>query len=237
MNIYIDESGSINNRIRQPAYFVIAMVHVIEKQKLSRAYKRFVSSNYDKLLELDKDRIDLVTGRIVRQGGKMFVDGVFKELKGTQFDREMKMKFIEHFSKRHFFDLYYIKLVNSKLTDGFCANTARAFNYTVRLALNYFIKNGLLPNEDCYLQLDERNEKTETKYFLENYLNTELTLSGTAAGKFNVAYFDSADNKFIQIADVFSNLYYSELQTGQYTEVFEALKKKGILKSIFEFPV
>ena len=56
-------------------------------------------------------------------------------------------------------------------------------------------------------------------------------------GKFYASYFNSIGNKFIQIADVFSNLYYSELQTGQYADVFGKLKKKGILKSIYEFSV
>ena len=36
MNIYIDESGSINNRIAHVPYFIVAMVHVIEKDKLSK---------------------------------------------------------------------------------------------------------------------------------------------------------------------------------------------------------
>jgi hypothetical protein len=87
------------------------------------------------------------------------------------------------------------------------------------------------------LQLDERNEKTETKFFLENYLNTELMLGGVTQGKFNVSYFDSANNKFIQIADVFSNLFYSELRTRQYTETFRMLRERGILKFVFEFPM
>jgi len=237
MNIYIDESGSINNRIAHVPYFIVAMVHVIEKDKLSKAYKRFVSSNYDRLLELDKDRMDVKTGKILRPGGKMFDRNGFKELKGMSFDREMKLKFSDFFSKGHYFDIYYIVVENARLTDSFCENTARAFNYMIRLAIGYFIKNGLLPNEDCCLQLDERNEKTETKYFLENYLNTELMLGGISAGKFIVNYFDSKDNKFIQIADVFSNLYYSQLQTGKYKEVFDDLSRKGMLKFIFRFPV
>ena len=82
----------------------------------------------------------------------------------------------------------------------------------------------------------QKAEKTETKYFLENYLNTELTMAGAVKGKFSVTYFDSVDNKFIQIADVFSNLYYSELQTKHYTEEFRRLREIGILKGIFEFP-
>ena len=62
-------------------------------------------------------------------------------------------------------------------------------------------------------------------------------LGGISEGKFIVKYFDSKDNKFIQIADVFSNLYYSQLQTGKYKEVFDDLSRKGMLKFIFKFPV
>ena len=98
----------------------------------------------------------------------------------------------------------------------------------------YFIQNGYLPDEDCFLQLDERNERVENKSFLENYLNTELSLSGQVAGNFSVSYFDSACNKFVQIADVFSNLFYSHLQTGHYTDELELMRELGILKGVYE---
>lgn len=94
-----------------------------------------------------------------------------------------------------------------------------------------------MPNEDCDLQLDERNEKTETKFFLENYLNTELALNGIFSGNFFVSYFDSMNNDLIQLADVFANLYYSHLQTNGYGKELQLLKEMGILKFIFEFPV
>lgn len=236
MNIYIDESGSINNHIPNNKFFVIALIHVLDKNGLARAYKRFVSSNHDRLLELDQEKVNPSTGKVMKSGGKMFINNKFEELKGAQFDREMKRKFLEFFSRKHYFNVYYIKVANQKLTDAFCSNTARVFNYSIRLALNYFLQHGLLPDEDCILQLDERNEKTETRFFLENYLNTELTLGGTSAATFYVSYFDSANNKFIQIADVFANLYYSQLQTGQYEKEFNILKENEILKFIFEFP-
>lgn len=236
MNIYVDESGSINNHIPDNNFFIIALVHTISKDSLKRAYKRFVSSNHDRLRELDQDKIHPKTGKVIKSGGKMFSGNKFKELKGSQFDRDMKLKFLQFFSQKPTFEVYYIKIANKKLTDHFCENTARVFNYTVRLALGYFIQQGFLPDEDCSLQLDERNEKTETRYFLENYLNTELSMSGTASGKFDVSYFDSANNRFIQIADVFANLYYSHLRTGAYAEEFQKLEENGILKCIFEFP-
>lgn len=236
MNIYIDESGSINNHMPNNGYFVICMLRVLNKKALKRAYKRFVSANYDRLLELDREKISPKTGKPIKAGGKMFSDGKFIELKGAQFDRALKLEFVEFFSRKPVFEIFYIKIVNEKLSDSFCENTARVFNYTVRLALDYFIRKGLLPEEDCLLQLDERNEKTETKYFLENYLNTELAMGGVTRGNFDVKYFDSANNDLIQLADVFSNLYYSHLQTGAYEEEFNKLEKAGILKFCFEFP-
>ncbi len=236
MNLYIDESGSINNHIPNNKYFVIAIVRAINKDALKRSYKRFVSANYDRLFELDQDKIDC-DGKIIKVGGKMFSGNSFKELKGSQFDRDMKIKFIDFFTRKKSFELFYIRIDNSRLTDSFCSNTARVFNYSLKLALDYFITHGYLPNEDCYLQLDERNEKTEAKFFLENYLNTELFMKGTSTGQFSVSYFDSANNSIIQIADVLSNFLYSELQTHAYTSELEKLNNSGILKYIFDFPM
>lgn len=236
MIIYIDESGSINNHIPNNKFFIIALIHVTNKDSLKRAYKRFISANHDKLRELDKSKMHPKTGKIIKSGGKMFINDSFKELKGSQFDKEMKQSFVNFFSRKQSFEIYYIKIANDRLTDHFCKNTARVFNYTIKLAIEYLIRKGYLPNENYSLQLDERNEKTETKFFLENYLNTELSMNGTASGKFDVTYYDSSNNSLIQIADVFANLYYSHLQTGGYDTEIKKLKDTGILKFIFEFP-
>ena len=223
MNIYIDESGSINNTFTEKRDFIITLVVPTDKKQLERTYKRFVSSNHDDLKKLDKNN-------------KMFLNDKFNELKGSQFNKPMKQKFVQFFAKKKHFEIYYIRIINCKLSDDFCRNTARVFNYVMRLALQYFIKNDFLKQDDFYLQLDERNEKTETKHFLENYLNTELALGGTTRGKFTVNYFDSSNNKFIQVADVFSNLFYSHLLTGDYNDEIQLLKDNDILKFIFVFP-
>lgn len=237
MVIYIDESGSINNHISGNEYFIISLVRVVDKDSIKKSYKRFVSSNFDRLLMLDCDKVKPSTGQVIKEGGKMFCKGNFRELKGSQLDKKMKQKFVDFFVQKHSFELYYIIIDNKKLTDRFCENTARVFNYTLRLGLEYFISTGYLQSEDCILQLDERNEKTESKYFLENYLNTELSMNGTTGGKFAVQYFDSANNNIIQIADVFANLYYSHMKTGGYKEYIQKLKDAKILKCLFKFPV
>ncbi len=234
MNIYIDESGSINKYATNDQYFVVSMIHVLDSIALERAYKRFISSNYEMLLDLDSDKVDDMTGKITKHGGRMFRDGKFRELKGAQFDRDMKHIFVDYFSRKHHFDVYYIMMKNESLPNRFFDNISRTFNFSIKSALLYFIQNGYLPDEDCFLQLDERNERVENKSFLENYLNTELSLSGQVAGNFSVSYFDSACNKFVQIADVFSNLFYSHLQTGHYTEELELMRELGILKGVYE---
>ena len=223
MNIYIDESGSINNKLNPNHDFIITLVVPTNKKQLERTYKRFVSNNHEKLKALDKDN-------------KMFLNDKFHELKGSQFDKPMKQEFVKFFSQKKHFEIYYIHIKNSHLSAEFCKNTARVFNYVIRLALQYLITNNFINKEDYTLQLDERNEKTETKYFLENYLNTELSLGGITNGNFTVCYFDSANNKFIQIADVFSNIFYSQLLTNAYNNEMKLLRDNDILKFVFEFP-
>lgn len=236
MNFYIDESGSINNKIPTNKYFIIALVNVIDKDGLNKVFKRFVSSNMNRLKELDETKINPANGKILKAGGKIFTNGKFKELKGTQFDPDMKKKFVEFFTRNNYFELYYIRIKNLELNDKAAAHSARVFNYSLKCALEYFLNNDILPIEDCSLQLDERNEKMEAKYFLENYLNTELGMNGCSTEDFNVMYFDSANNRFVQVADVFANFYYSHLQNDQYSKEFDMLKKRGILKAVFDFP-
>ena len=166
----------------------------------------------------------------------MFQKDKFLELKGYAFDRDMRRDFVDFFAQKKHFELFYIILENERATDIFCSNTARAFNYLVRKNLEYLFVHGMIPDEKCCLQLDERNEKTETKHFLENYLNTELVLNNVCSQPFTVQYFDSSQNKFIQMADVFANLMYANLRTNAYRDEFSRLKKENIMKFRFKFP-
>lgn len=238
MMIYIDESGSINNHDPRNEFFIISLVCTKDSRTLKHSYKKFVSSNMKELERLDSiAKSHPVTGKIIRESGKMFLNGKFRELKGSQLDRFFKTKFVEYFSKKPSFELFYIQIHNPSLTDRFCENTARAFNYPIRLALEYLIKKGYLPNEDYFLQIDERNERPDSKAFLKQYLNTELGVNGTFSSSFDVRYFDSVDNDLIQVADVFANLYYSHLKHGAYSREMQILKDSGILKFIFKFPL
>ena len=169
--------------------------------------------------------------------GKMFKNGRFHELKGSSFNPAMKRKFVDFFARKPYFELYYIVIENEFIKPAFTENTARAFNFVLKLAIQYFINQNMLPNEPCMLQLDERNERTQSRYFLEDYLNTELLLTGVTTGRFDVTYFDSANNSLVQVADVLSNLCFSNLLTSSYNAEMQKLEKSGILKFVFRFPL
>ena len=77
--------------------------------------------------------------------------------------------------------------------------------------MEYFGKNGYMPDDTYCIQLDERNERTGSRLFLGDYLNTEFQMEKVLSNDVMVTYFDSANNKIVQIADVFANLYYSRL--------------------------
>ncbi len=235
VNIYVDESGSINKHKSNP-YFLVALIHVINRERLKKLYKRFVSANIGRLRALDETKTD-GRGKVVRQGGRMFRGNVFKELKGACLDKDMKERFVDFFSRNPDFEVFYIRVENHLLEDHFCEHVSRSFNYIMKLAMEHFIRQGYLPGGPCALHLDERNEKAEARHFLENYLNTELILRNVSSGEFNVHYFDSIHNQFIQIADIFANLYYSELQTAYYTDIFKDLKQRGIIRETFVFPL
>lgn len=226
INLYIDESGSMTTNCeeyRQP-FFIISIIKVKDEKVLRRNLKRFVSGNFKLLRKVDKSN-------------KMFINGKFTELKGSALNGAIKETFVKEITKGDSFELFYIKILNSQLDKVFLENKARAFNFLLKLFFEYNLRNKRFSDGEYFLQIDERNIKTQSKNTLEDYLNTELILSDKLLSKpLFVKYFDSSNNKFIQVADVFSNLYYSHCLTNKYGEIFDDLKKRKILKEIFIFP-
>ena len=223
MNLYIDESGSIN--IKNKEKFIISVVIPNDVEKLKTVYKRFVSKNLKRLKELDKDN-------------KMFrKDGSFCELKGSSFDREMKIKFLEYFCINNLFKVRYIVLNNGKIEEKFTENKARTFNYLMKNFLINTINLDMVEDKSLFLQIDERNIKTNSKFSLEDYLHQELILGLNVINDVCVKYYDSSQNKLIQIADVFANIKYSDyLTNNSYKNVFDKYRKQGYILTDFEFP-
>lgn len=164
-------------------------------------------------------------------------EGKFIELKGSSMDRNMKLEFIKFFCQNNLFEVRYIILDNNLLDERFIRNKARTFNYLIKIFLINSIKKKYITDKEIYLQIDERNVKTDSKYSLEDYLNQELLLSDNIIENIQVQYFDSSQNCLIQIADVFSNIMYSNLITkGSYQKELEQLQQNKYILPPFIFP-
>lgn len=226
INMYIDESGSVHPTSEKlNRYFIIGIVIPTDSKKLKRVYKAFIRNNIDDLKKLDID-------------GKMFdKNGHFIELKGSSMNKPMKLKFINFFSQNNLFEVRYIILDNNELEEKFIKNKARTFNYLIKIFLINSIKKKYIEDKEIFLQIDERNVKTDSKYSLEDYLNQELLLNDNLIENIQVQYFDSSQNCFIQIADVFSNIMYSNLITkGGYENELEKLQQDKYILPPFIFP-
>ena len=153
INMYIDESGSVHPTSEKlNRYFIIGIVIPKDPIKLKRIYKLFIRKNYNYLKQVDKDN-------------KMFnQDGKFIELKGSSMDKKLKLDFIDFFCKNNLFEVRYIILDNNQLDEKFIKNKARTFNYLIKIFLINSLKKGYIKDADLFLQIDERNVKTESKY-------------------------------------------------------------------------
>lgn len=226
INMYIDESGSIHPTSEKlNRYFIIGIIIPKDSTRLKKVYKTFIRKNINNLKELDTD-------------GKMFSkDGRFIELKGSSMNKVMKINFINFFCKNNLFEVRYIILDNNLLEERFIKNKARTFNYLLKIFLINSIKKNYINDNQIFLQIDERNVKTDSKFSLEDYLNQELLLNDNIIENIKVQYFNSSQNCFIQIADVFSNIMYSNLITkGSYERELEQLQKDKYILPPFIFP-
>ena len=227
MKLYMDESGSIHPVTRKlNRFFVIGMMIPQNEEKLRRVYKIFVRKNFEQLKQLD------IQNRMFHKNGK------FMELKGACFDRSMKLEFLRFFCHNDLFKVGYIILDNNKLQKKFISNKARTFNYLLKLFLSNAMKRKYILDKQLFLQIDERNVRTDSKFSLEDYLNQELVLNLDLIENVKVQYFDSAHNKLIQVADVFSNILYSNMVThGAYKQELARLMRHGYLLPYFRFPM
>lgn len=229
---YVDESGSMtkkNTNYYRNKYFVICIIYPKNKDRLKRVFKRFISSNFNELKKIN-DSSNVI---------KMFYDnGKFKELKGSCLPPDFKRKIIDYFCQNNLFEIYYIYCDNKKVKEHFYENTSRAFNYLLKLGMEYYTKQKCILKTSNYFFIDERNVRTDTKSTLEEYLNTELVTGCNIQKSFTVEYCQSESRELIQLADVFSNIFYSNLISNDcYKEKLKEIEELGYIKGIFKFPL
>lgn len=204
-------------------YFVVALVVPTDKDKARRVFKRYISKNRKNLKAMDKNN-------------RMFKGDTFIELKGSAMSEEAKINFLDYFCQNNLLEVYYIKIDNSKVKAQLYANTARAFNFFIKQALRQQLKEGIMPKDNYHLCIDERNERTKTKCLLAEYLNIQLTIEEDLVHSINVEYFDSSKNTLIQVADVFSNIFYNNCFSNKFEDKLTQLREDGYIKGVFVYP-
>jgi hypothetical protein len=225
--LFLDESGSMTvEHSDTNGFFVIAIVNVYDRKKLKRAFKRFISKKKSELKSMDKDN-------------KMFNGENFIELKGSSLIPAFKIEFAEYLMKNNLFQVLYIRVDNSRLIDGKLYECkARAFNYILKCALTFYGHQNKIKNDKCLLQIDERNTKTYSINSLEEYLWLDLVIEKQIYQDIEVSYFHSEDNIGIQVADFFSNLYFSYLHNPvYYKNIIDKLRSNDIILDNFIFPI
>ena len=206
-------------------YFVICVVLVNDEKRLKRVYKRFVSLNMESLRREDKHY------------NMFYKSGKFKELKGAYMSYKTKKNFVKFFCKNQLFSIFYICSSNQMADNYFYSNKARAFNYLIRLCIEHNTLKCNINKDFNYLKIDERNVSTRTRSTLEEYLCIELVTAKRLQLGFLVEYFQSERNELIQIADVFSNIYYSYIVKGRiFDNEINYLRNNKYIKNEFYFP-
>lgn len=162
--------------------------------------------------------------------------GKFIEIKGSLLKPQDKINLTEFLCRNDYFEVLYIKVDNTKITKDLYENTARSFNYILSLALRHYLNKQILPKEDYHLYVDERNTNTKSIHSLEDYLNIQLGLELRMIKSLKVEYRESHCNSFIQIADFFSNLYYSHLNSDKYNDIFKNNIIRKYFNCNFRFP-
>lgn len=189
---YIDESG-IFQKSNNPnhRYFIISIVLTENPKHLARVFKR-------SLLKSIKNNNDLLN--ILKTN---------KEIKGSELPEIRKKKMYSDLCRTSVISEIGIIVVDTlKIDDKFKRNTARAFNYLLKLfLLNYMKSNNKHPNcTKLNLYIDERNVSTKSIHTLREYLNTELVMVETLfKEEFDVCYCDSKTQPLIQLSDYIAN--------------------------------
>lgn len=202
ITVFVDESGIIaKHKSSKTNYFIITLLF-IEEQNVDYVKKCFKKYR----LQIAKRKNELLD-ELIRN----------KEIKGSSMSEADKhyiyKKIFEKCSDK--FELGIILLDNKKATEKFKSNSSRAFNYLIKLYLqNVFVKSKMFKGLDkLNFVIDERNVATESKYTLQEYLNTELNLTDHYCNEdIVVHYYDSKKFLLLQMTDFVSNSCYRKWQ-------------------------
>ena len=202
VTVFVDESGIIaKHKAEKTNYFVITLLFV-RNEHLNDVKNNFKKYRL-KIAKRKKELIEELTAN--------------KEIKGSSVSESDKHYMYENVIEKcgNKFEIGIIILNNRKATAKFRSNSSRAFNYLIKLYLQkIFVKSQLFIDLDkLTFVIDERNVATESKYTLQEYLNTELNLTEHFCNEeIEVHYYDSKKFILLQMTDFISNTCFRKWQ-------------------------
>lgn len=227
VTVFVDESGIIaKHKAEKTNYFVITLLFVKDEDLnlVKQSFKKY-------RLQVAKRKKELIDEL-----------SKTKELKGSSVSESDKHEIYEKTISKcgDKFEVGIIILNNRKATKKFRSNSSRAFNYLIKLYLqNIFVNSKMFKDLDSLkFIIDERNVATESKYTLQEYLNTELNLLDHFCNdEIKVDYYDSKKFMLLQMADFISNTFYRKWQKRHNVSGNEGmLLKRSVTGKVFSFP-
>lgn len=228
IEVFVDESGTICKGTATKQDFFIITLLCVKKEDIEHVKKVF-----------KRERLKVVN-KEARLKEHLKIN---KEIKGSELSETDKKKIYEKLIEKcgDKFEIAVIVLDNKKATVKFRSNSSRAFNYLIKTYLDRHFKKRSKFKElnQIHFVIDERNVATESKYTLQEYLNTELNLMNPfSAEDIAVCYRDSKTYLLLQLADFISNTFYRYKQKNiQEAEAnAQKLLKQTSTGKVFKFP-
>lgn len=228
ITVFVDESGTIGKgTVKEDDFFIITLLFVKDEDinHIKRVFKR------ERLKVVNKK------GELKEQLKKN------NEVKGSELGETEKRPIYEKMIEKcgDKFELAVIVMNNKNATVKFRSNSSRAFNYLIKTFLEKHFKKRSKFKElnQIHFVIDERNVATESKYTLQEYLNTELNLLESFSEKdIIVHYYDSKNYLLLQLADFISNTFYRYRQKKNAESVYnvEMLLRQTSTNKMFKFP-
>ena len=212
---YIDESGVMDTKHigKGLRYFVICLVRIIDKNVIKRTYKSIFKQHKS--------------------------EDIKWEMHGCKFRKGEKWRIVDQFIKPGALEVYYILVDNSKIIEeDLYINKALAFNYLLDRNFLALLKSNKINKGEYELYIDNRNVAVKSYHSLEDYLTISLKIQNKLIDNIKVEYCDSKEQIGVQIADIFSNVFFSYLMNPKgYIQLIKKLEKNKIIKSLFRFPL
>lgn len=228
ITVFVDESGIIpKHKSKKTNFFIITLLFVKDENIdiVKKSFKKYRLQIAKKNQEL----YDELTQN--------------KEIKGSSVTEKDKHIIYDKVVTKcgDKFEIGVIILNNRQASARFRSNSSRAFNYLIKMYMqNVFTRSELFKDLDkISFIIDERNVATESKYTLQEYLNTELNLTEHFCNdEIEVHYYDSKKFILLQMTDFISNTFYRKWQKHFKVDGnVKMLLGQTVDGNVFRFPI